>query len=82
MGFFFLPEDFYYGYQGSSVGASCRPALRVMALSIQLSDIFITNRQGDATGMADFFNHAITRLFPLLFIGFNVSCVRQWVNRE
>lgn len=48
------------------VRAGCLPARRVMALSVQRSDIFIANSRGNAAGMADFFNHAITQLFPWL----------------
>lgn len=64
------------------VRAGCLPARRVMALSVQRSDIFITNSRGNAARMADFFNHAVTQLFPLLYIGFNMSYIRRWVNRE
>lgn len=60
----------------------CLPACQVTALSVQRSDIFITNSWENAARMADFFNHAITQLFPLLYIGFNMSYIRQWVNRE
>lgn len=56
--------------------AGCLPAHRVMALSVPRSDIFITNSWGNAARMADFFNHAITQLFPLLYIGFNMSYIR------
>lgn len=62
--------------------AGCVCARRVMALSVQSPDIFITNSRGNAARMADFFNHTITQLFPLLYIGFNMSYIRQWVNGE
>lgn len=57
--------------------ADSLPTYRVTALSVQRCDIFITNSWGNAARMADFFNHAITQLFPLLYIGFNMSYIRQ-----
>jgi len=53
-----------------------------MALSVQHSDIFITNSWGNAARVADFFNHAITQLSPLLYIGFNMSYISQRVSGE
>lgn len=62
--------------------AGCLCAPRVMALSVQCSDIFITNSWGNAARVADFFNHAITQLSPLLYIDFNMSYISQPVSRE